>query len=261
MDPLFTTTAHARRREIVFLVLAGLFLSTLGILNVVGLTRILHFSFTLGPFCIPVVLPIGVLPYPITFICADLITEFYGKERARLVIWMGLILNLWIVFILWIGGLLGPEVTVDPLTNLPPVTDPSYSFFQIRTFAISGIMGSMLAYLCAQLLDVQVFQWCKRVTQGKHLWFRCNLSTLSSQLIDTIIIDSFAFFFTNAIKPVNGENPFTTLGCMIIAGYTYKFLATLISTLPFYGSVFFLRKYFNLESGLKTPNPTALMST
>ncbi|MBS0288757.1 MAG: queuosine precursor transporter [Proteobacteria bacterium] len=262
MDHLFAQTAslHAKKREMVFLALAGLFLSTLAVLNVIGLTRILNFSFSIGSWTIPIIIPIGLLPYPITFICLDLITEFFGKERARLVIWMGLAVNLWIVFILWIGGLLPPEIMIDPHTKLPLPNDPSFTFFQIRSYAFSGVLGSMIAYLIAQFLDVQIFQWCYKVTKGKHLWFRSNVSTLTSQLVDTIIIDSFAFCFTNAITPV-AKNPGLTLISMIIAGYTFKLVATLLSTLPFYIAVYSLRNYFNLPRILKDPTSAALMST
>jgi len=100
----FTSSRLHERRERVFLVLAGLFLGTLTILNVLGITRFIDLSFTLFGFEIPMVVAVGVLPYPITFLCTDFISEFYGKSRASAVVWMGFILNLWVVFILWLGG-------------------------------------------------------------------------------------------------------------------------------------------------------------
>ena len=91
----------ARRRERVFILLAGFFLGTLAILNILGISRQIDLSFSIGERTIPFVVFIGVLPYPLTFLCTDFISELYGKKRANMVVWTGLILNIWVLFILW----------------------------------------------------------------------------------------------------------------------------------------------------------------
>ena len=68
------------RRDGVFLLLAGLFLGTLGMLNILGLTRFLNLG-QIGPW--PVVVAIGALPYPVTFLCTDLISELWGEQKAN----------------------------------------------------------------------------------------------------------------------------------------------------------------------------------
>ncbi|MFV0277256.1 MAG: VUT family protein, partial [Parahaliea sp.] len=73
------------RRERVFLVLAGIFLSAMTLLNVIGITRFIQ----LGPMA----LAVGVLPYPLTFLCTDLVCELYGKSRANFLVSVGLGLN------------------------------------------------------------------------------------------------------------------------------------------------------------------------
>jgi uncharacterized PurR-regulated membrane protein YhhQ (DUF165 family) len=102
------------RRELVFLVLGGLFLGTLGMLNILGISRFVN-VFTWGDFAVTVA--VGVLPYPLTFLCTDLISELYGKERANQVVWVGLLLNLWVLFIVWLGGVLPGFETLDPTTG------------------------------------------------------------------------------------------------------------------------------------------------
>ncbi len=248
MDPIFSLQTHnpiQRRKEITFLMLAGMFLSTFALLNVLGLTRIIDLSFSIGSLNIPIIIPIGILPYPITFLCIDLITEFYGKQRAKMVIWMGLIINLWIGLILWFSAFLPPSITLDPVTHLPATTDPNFTFYQIRQYTINGIFGSLIAYLVAQLLDVNVFAWCKNFTKGKHLWLRSNVSTLTSQMVDTIIVISFSFYFTDAMSHLSaqGNSPFSTLMTIIFSGYLFKLVATILSTIPFYMAVHFLRIY------------------
>jgi hypothetical protein len=136
MDTLFSANPAAniaRRREVVFMILAGTFLGTLSIINILGLTRFIDLSFMIGDLTIPMLIPLGVLPYPITFLCTDLISEFYGKERANLVVWVGLLINLWLFFLLWLGGVLPPNLSFEATTQLPALTHPDYAFFKIRT--------------------------------------------------------------------------------------------------------------------------------
>ena len=75
------------RRERVFLVLSGLFLGTLAMLNILGISRFIDLSFDLGGWRVPMVVAVGVLPYPVTFLCTDLISELYGRELPT--VWCG----------------------------------------------------------------------------------------------------------------------------------------------------------------------------
>ena len=79
-----------RRREVVFIILSGLFLGTLAVLNILGISRQIDLSFSIAGLRIPFVVFIGVLPYPLTFLCTDFISELYGKKRANTVVWVGL---------------------------------------------------------------------------------------------------------------------------------------------------------------------------
>ena len=97
---------YHKRRQRVFLVLSGIFLGTLALLNVLGISRFLDLSFEVFGVTIPVVVAVGVLPYPVTFLCTDIISELFGEKKARDMVWVGLILNAWVVFLLWLGGVL-----------------------------------------------------------------------------------------------------------------------------------------------------------
>ena len=80
------------RRERVFLVLAGVFLSAMTLLNVIGITKFIQ----LGPLA----LAVGVLPYPLTFLCTYLISELYGKSRANFLVTVGLFINAFILLVI-----------------------------------------------------------------------------------------------------------------------------------------------------------------
>ncbi|MEM7004066.1 MAG: VUT family protein, partial [Pseudomonadota bacterium] len=99
-----TEPDYRKRRQRVFLVFSGIFLGTLALLNVLGISRFLNLSFTVFGVEIPMFVAIGVLPYPVTFMCTDLISELFGEKKARDMVWVGLLLNLWVVFLLWLGG-------------------------------------------------------------------------------------------------------------------------------------------------------------
>ncbi|HOP04732.1 MAG TPA: queuosine precursor transporter [Tenuifilaceae bacterium] len=235
------------RREIVFIILVGFFLGTLAMLNILGISRSIHFTIKLFSLEIPVMLFIGILPYPITFLCTDFISELYGKHRANVVVWTGLLLNIWVLFILWIGGVLPPVPDFLPETGLPQPTDPSHSFFHIRKLTFGATIASMLAYLTAQFVDVHVFHFFKRLTKGKHLWLRNNASTLTSQMVDTVSVVLITYYYAKAIQIPDGRGVLETLMIFIFSSYIFKMLAALLDTVPFYFGVKFFSRYLQIN--------------
>lgn len=257
VDSVPTADRYTKRREQVFLLLAGLFLGTLGIINILGISRFIDLSFTFAGMQIPMIIPIGVLPYPITFLCTDIISEFYGKARANGVVWVGLLINLWILLIIWVAGFLPPNVVLDPTTHLPPPTHPDYAFFRIRSFTTGCVIGSMVAYLTAQLLDVHLFHFWKKLTRGKHLWLRNNASTLISQLVDTTIVILVTYYFSDGL-PISAEKSvFHQIVTLILCCYSFKAICALLDTIPFYLAVFGLCRYFGIPiNSVTTDKPS-----
>ena len=242
-----TPAALSERRERVFLVLAGVFLCAMTLLNVVGITRFIQ----LGPLA----LAVGVLPYPLTFLCTDLISELYGKQRANFLVSVGLGLNLFILGVLTLGNLAPavPAETMPPwqvLQLAAPVALPNgetvsqeIGLYQLIYATTSGaVFASMLAYVAAQYCDVQLFHFWRRLTRGKHLWLRNNLSTLVSQLVDSIMVGSGTF----GAVVLSGDMALNTLLVLVASNYGFKALAALIDTIPLYLLVGWLRRYLAL---------------
>jgi len=236
------------RRERVFILLAGFFLSAMTLLNVVGITRFVE----LGPLTVAV----GVLPYPLTFLCTDLISELYGRSRANFLVTVGLILNGFILLTLTVADML----PAAPLSEQPPwqtlqiagelalpsgdVLTGSVELFNIVYACTAGaVTASMFAYIAAQYLDVQLFHFFKRLTKGRHLWLRNNFSTLFSQAVDSIMVIGITF---GAVF-LSGEMALTTMLVLMGSNYLFKMLAALIDTLPFYWLTSNLRRYLELE--------------
>ena len=235
------------RRERVFLILAGLFLGTLAMLNILGIARFIDMSFELFGTRIPFVVAVGVLPYPITFLCTDFISELYGRRRANFVVTVGLILNIWVVFILWLGGVLPPTPEVDPATGLPPHEAYDWAFFRIRQLTFGAVAASMLAYLAAQFCDVFLFHFWKRLTRGKHLWLRNNGSTLISQIVDTVSVILITHFYAHALPIAKDEPLWPQLLVFIGSAYVFKLVVALLDTIPFYVGVAYLSRYLKID--------------
>jgi len=162
LHPIEASHLHARR-ERVFLVLAGIFLGAMAMLNILGITKFVQ----LGPFA----LAVGVLPYPLTFLCTDLISELYGRARANFVVFTGLLVNLMVLGFVWLGDA-APSIAfrtpiqrivtldyitergadgaafVDPATGFelvrPAVPDPANpgALRPVESFALRGPEGA-----------------------------------------------------------------------------------------------------------------------
>ncbi len=237
----------SRRREIVFIILSGMFLGTLAILNILGISRQIDLSFRINSMEVPFVVFVGVLPYPITFLCTDFISELYGKKRASTVVWVGLLLNIWVLFIMWVGGALPPHPELVD-NGLPALEDPSRTFFQIRKWTFGATIASMIAYLTAQFVDVQIFHLIRKLTRGKMLWLRNNGSTLTSQMVDSLSVVTITYFYaTNAIQIQPGETVFHALLVLILSNYVFKMVSALLDTIPFYIGTRALVKYLHLD--------------
>ena len=248
-----------RRREFVFLIFAGVFLGTLAMLNILGITRFVVFAsvsegtgLSWGQWGeISFAVAVGVLPYPVTFLCTDFISELYGRRRANQVVLVGLLLNIWVMAILWLGGALPVSAEMvsygtDALGRTvmgPELPSPVYdeqgvfqrfsedwTFYRLQGLAFGAVAASMIAYLIAQLVDVQVFHFWKRLTRGKHLWLRNNASTLASQLVDTVAVITITHFYARALPVSSEASLWPQLLVFIATGYVFKMLAALIDT-------------------------------
>jgi uncharacterized integral membrane protein (TIGR00697 family) len=247
LHPIEASELH-RRRERVFLVFAGLFLASMTMLNILGVSRFVDFSFGFLGMRIPMVLAVGVLPYPITFLCTDFISELYGRARASFVVWVGLGLNCWVFFFLWLGGELPPVPAFDAATHLPPTDDYSFAFYRIRMLTMGAVVASMVAYLAAQLCDVYLFHFWRRLTRGRHLWLRNNGSTMVSQFVDTFAVITITHFYARGL-PIDPQAAlWPQLWIFIGSGYVFKVMVAALDTLPFYLGVRWLRDYLAIDT-------------
>ncbi len=171
----------------------------------------------------------GVLPYPITFLITDILSEIYGRKKTNWVVLSGLGASFFVLLILFLGN------------NFPAISDSPVSNSDYATvFANSWrvIFASMTAYLFAQLVDVRIYHFWKKLTKGKFLWIRNNGSTILSQFLDTTLVVLVLFF------DVKSNNELINL---IIDGWLFKALMALLDTPVLYLSVYTIRKYLGIK--------------
>ena len=201
-----------------YLILAGIFIASLVTCNLIA-NKFVTVDLGFKVFIVSA----GILPYPFTFLVTDLISELYGQKKANLVVFAGFIASMFVLLFLWLGGQF--NAIPDSL-----VTDQVYDSVFRNAWRI--IAASMTAYLFAQFIDVRIFHFWKKLTNGKHLWLRNNASTVVSQLLDTILVIFILFF------GVWGTNQIISA---IIDGWLFKMLMALIDTPIIYGIIHLLK--------------------
>lgn len=187
--------------------------------------------------------PSGLLTYPLTFVITDLISEVYGEKKARSAIFLAFFMNLLILAFIQLAVHLPPHSIWFVEGNRYGYEDLiGYQTAFESVFGLSGIllMGSLVAYLFGQLIDVRLFGWIGSLTQGRHLWLRNNVSTLISQLVDTLIVCSIYLFWGMGI---GWEEGWVIIGW----SYGYKCLFAIADTPFVYFGRWFLMKQLKAE--------------
>lgn len=209
-----------------YLLLGGLFITALVTCNLIA-NKFVTVDLGFKTF----VLSAGVLPYPITFLMTDILSEVFGRRKTNAVVIVGFAASLFVLFMLFLGS-------VFPAIPQSPVSDEYYDTVFQNSWRV--ITASMVAYLTAQLIDIRLFHFWKRLTKGKQLWLRNNASTVVSQLVDTTLV-VFVLFV--------GNLPFETMTSFILDGWLFKVLAALADTLIIYFLIWIIRRQFNLKQG------------
>ena len=209
-----------------YLILAGLFICSLVVSNLIFQKFFVWDFFGLYTFEISV----GILPYPITFLITDLISEVYGKKKANQVVTAGIFASFFSLLIVYTANHV-------PATEWSPVSDSLFTLVFGAT--VVAVFASMMAYLLAQYIDIYIFHFWKRVTKGKHLWLRNNFSTFSSQFVDTFTV----LFLLCSFNKISWD----LFGGLLLSGFLFKVIVAAIDTPFLYAGVYVLRKKFGLK--------------
>ena len=212
----------------IYLILGALFVASLVASNLIFQKFFYWDFFGLYTFEISV----GILPYPITFLITDIISEVYGKRKANQIVTIGIFASFFSMLIVFVSGIV-------PATNWSPVSDTLFN----KVFGATAIavLASMLAYLFAQYIDIQLFHFWKRLTKGKHLWLRNNFSTFLSQFVDTFTVLILLCSFWKI--------EWKLFSSLLLSGFLFKVLIAALDTPLLYLAVYAFRNRFGLAMG------------
>ena len=166
-----------------FVVVVAIFITCLITANVTAVKLVAIFG---------LVLPAGVVVFPVSYIAGDVLTEVYGFHMARRVIWLGFFCNLIAVLAIWLGGLLPAA----------PFWDGQGAYERILGYVPRLLVASFLAYLVGEFANSIVIAKMKVATNGRWLWSRTIGSTLVGQGLDSLVFVIVAFFGTIPLKGI-----------------------------------------------------------
>lgn len=215
----------------IYMLLGALFITSLVVSNLIFQKFFYWYPFDIEIFGSKLFeISVGILPYPITFLITDLISEIYGKKRANQVVVAGIFASFFSLIIVFVSNLV-------PATSWSPVSNDMFSTVFGNT--ILAVFASMMAYLFAQFVDIQIYHFWKQLTKGKHLWLRNNFSTWLSQFVDTLTVLTLLCTFN-----IIAWDKFLGL---LISGFLFKLLVAVCDTPFLYLGVYLFKKRFNLK--------------
>ncbi len=221
-------TSKLSRSDMLYIGLAIIFCTLVVVSNMITL------KLFKAPFFEGFALPAGLITYPLSFIISDLVTEIFGERKAKLMVCLGLAMNFLALILIQFAILL-------------PIYDPVNQQIFSNAFELSTatVLGSMTAYITAQLVDIKIFGWIKKRTKEKHLWLRNNASTLISQFIDSIIVDTIIFYFGFGFS-------LEYVSQIIFISYAYKAFFSIANTPLFYLAVHAAKNFIKKSKPLST---------
>jgi len=176
-----------------------------------------HKIVVFGPFTVSA----GVIVFSMTFFITDLLSEKFGKKYAYKAVWAGFFANLVLIISIYI------VINWQPASYAIEISE---MFTKVLALTPRITVASFIAYIISQNHDVWAYHFWKKKTKGKYLWFRNNMSTISSQFIDTIIFVTIAFYGVFPILP------------LIIGQWTVKLIIALIDTPFMYLTIWIMDK-------------------
>ena len=207
------------KKELVFIILAGIFITNAVTAELIGGKLI-----QIGPF----VMSIGILPWPVVFLTTDLINDYFGKEGVKKLSYITAALIAYSFILLFLA------MTIPAATGISPVDDEQFKAVFGQSMWI--IVGSIIAFLFSQLIDVYVFSYFKKKAGNKKIWLRATGSTVVSQLFDSFIVLGIAFWLPGKI---NTE----TFVSSALTGYTFKLGTAILLTPIIYLGHYWIRNY------------------
>ncbi|RCR65873.1 VUT family protein [Larkinella punicea] len=210
----------------------------------------------LGDFVLDFNLTAGVVIWPFVFITSDIINEYYGIKGVKQISYITAGFIAYSFLIIYFVTTLPPAQFWLDVNKTDAVGNPvniNNAFAMIFRQGLGIIIGSITAFMVGQLLDATVFQSLKRITGSRKIWLRATGSTLVSQLIDSFVVLTIAFY-------VFGNWPFKQVIAVAIVNYIYKFFIAVVLTPVLYVAHYLIDNYLGKEHAKELANESSMSS-
>tara|TARA_Y100001949_G_scaffold4382_1_gene3408 strand:+ start:121 stop:876 length:756 start_codon:yes stop_codon:yes gene_type:complete len=243
----FSTTEQNKRNNI-FFILSGIFITNAIIAEILG-TKIFEFDFILN-----FNMSVGVIIWPVVFITTDIINEYFGKKGIKKISYFTILLIIYVFIIIYMSTKLTPNnywLNINSVDNHGNPFNIDYAYNIIFLQSTGIIIGSIIAFLIAQILDVIVFHKLKKMTKGKFIWLRATGSTLISQFIDSFVVLFIAFYLLAPNDKVWSLSQVFSVG---FDNYTFKFIIAILITPLIYLAHYLIDNYMGEALAKKCKN-------
>jgi queuosine precursor transporter len=189
----------------------------------------------------------GVIIWPVVFVTTDIINEYFGPQGVKRISFLTVALILYAFLVIMVVTMLPPAQVWLDLNSTDAAGNPfnmDLAFNAVFRQSLGIIIGSVIAFLVAQLLDAYVFQYLRRFTGSRKIWLRATGSTLVSQLIDSFVVLYIAFH-------VFGNWDMNLVLSVALLNYTYKFFMAIALTPLLYVSHHLIGLYLGPEMARK----------
>lgn len=247
-----------KKKTNLFLILAGIFITNAVVAELIGV-KIFSGEATFGfaaaqlplfkDFVLDFNLTAGAIIWPVVFITTDIINEYFGKEGVKRITYLTVILIIYVFVVITVVTALPPAnfwTEINSTDDVGNAFNIDFAYNKIFRQGLGIIVGSLVAFLIGQLLDVYVFQKLRKITGERKIWLRATGSTLVSQLVDSFVVLFIAFYVLG-----NPAWPFKLIIAVGIINYIYKFTVAIVLTPLLYLAHSIIDKYLGKEEALE----------